>query len=109
MFVDSDSRLVRFAIFFDFNLASNSHLTSQKGYAILHAGNHKNANMFHHSIVKSKQITRRGLAAKSFAALHAFNFLSAMNTTINDLFHYVVPLVLCTDSNSLSDSVVRLN
>lgn len=69
----------------------------------------ENANFFHYTSVKSKRVTKSVLAAEYFAAVHAFDFASALRTTLVGFFSRVVPSVLYTDSTPLFRSVVGLN
>lgn len=56
--------------------------------------------------MKSKSVTRSVLEAELFAATNAFDFASTLCVTLNGMFGFVVPLILCSDPIPSIDSVV---
>lgn len=67
------------------------------------------ANAVHHISVKSRRVTRSALAAELLAAIHAFDFVTTLGATLNDIFHDFVPRVLYTDSKFVFYSTVSLS
>jgi len=72
-----------------------------------------NANMVHWSSVKCKRVTRSVLASELYALTHGFDIASAVKATLMKILNpwrsnEVVPLVMCTDSKSLYDCLVKL-
>jgi len=66
------------------------------------------ANIVHWSWVKCKRVTRSVLASELYAMAHGFDIGTAVKSTIERLLQIELPLVLCTDSRSLYDCLVKL-
>jgi hypothetical protein len=66
------------------------------------------ANILHWSSTKCKRVTRSILASELYAMVHGFDTAGAIKATIDEVLNIQVPLVLCTDSKSLYDCLVKL-
>lgn len=97
------------AVFSDASFACSLGVISQLGYLTITADARGNGNLRHYRSEKSKRLTRKVLAAKRFAAVLAFDFVSTLRKNLNDLFSRVVPLVLRKNSKSMFDSAFELN
>ena len=67
-----------------------------------------NANIIHWSSIKCKRVTRSVLASELYATAHAFDTAVVIKTTLEKILAKPLPLVMCTDSKSLYDCLVRL-
>jgi hypothetical protein len=95
-------------VFTDASFANNKDLSSQIGYVIV-LSDGTNANILHWSSIKCKRVTRSVLASELYAMAHGFDMAAAIKSTIDAILPgNPVPLVLCTDSKSLYDCLVRL-
>ena len=66
------------------------------------------ANILHWSSIKCKRVTRSVLASELYAMAHGFDIGASLKTTIDKALNINLPLVLCTDSKSLYDCLVKL-
>jgi hypothetical protein len=66
------------------------------------------ANIVHWSSIKCKRVTRSVLSAELYGMAHGFDIGAALKATLSNILGIPVPLVLCTDSKSLYDCLVRL-
>ena len=109
-FVKIDMTTARLFVFADASFAGNKDLSSQIGYVIVLADANGNANIIHWSSTKCKRVTRSVLASELYALAHAFDTASAIKATLTQLLHHEepIPLVVCTDSKSLYDCLVKL-
>jgi hypothetical protein len=83
-------------------------LTSQIGYVIAIGDKNGNANILHWSSIKCKRVTRSVLASELYGMAHGFDIASAIKSTIEGMLQINLPLVICTDSKSLYDCLVKL-
>ena len=109
-FVKLDVNSLRLIVFTDSSFANNNDLSSQIGFVILLADKDNRANILHWSSVKCKRITRSVLASELYAMAHGFDTGSAIKGTIERILKRGVPLplIVCTDSRSLYDCLVKL-
>jgi hypothetical protein len=68
----------------------------------------KKANIIHWSSVKCKRVTRSVLASELYAMALGFDVGAAIKATLQGILQRETPLVLCTDSRSLYDCLVKL-
>ena len=94
--------------FTDASFANNTDLSSQIGFVIVLADASGKANIIHWSSTKCKRVTRSVLAAELYRIAHSFNIAAAVKSTIDKMLSITIPLILCTDSKSLFDCLVRL-
>jgi hypothetical protein len=86
----------------------NKDLSSQIGYILVLADASGNANILHWSSTKCKRVTRSVLASELYAMVHGFDIGASIKATIEKVLKIDLPLVLCTDSKSLYDCLVKL-
>lgn len=104
--LDKDS--LRLLVFTDASFANNKDLSSQIGYILVLADSANRANILHWSSTKCKRVTRSVLASELYGMAHGFDISMALKTTIDLILKATIPIVLCTDSKSLFDCLVRL-
>jgi len=107
-FVKLDIKTLQLLVFTDASFANNKDLSSQIGYVIVLADATKKANIVHWSSVKCKRVTRSVLASELYGTTHGFDISLAIKSTVDKILQINLPLVLCTDSKSLYDCLVRL-
>jgi len=96
-------------IFTDASFANNKDLSSQIGYVIVLTDRNHSANIIHWSSIKCKRVTRSVLASELYGLAHGFDIGAAIKSTIQNILQLEqLPLVLCTDSKSLYDCLVKL-
>jgi hypothetical protein len=94
-------------VFTDASFANNKDLSSQIGYILVLADG-TNANILHWSSTKCKRVTRSVLASELYAMAHGFDMGASVKSTIDKVLGIDLPLVLCTDSKSLYECLVKL-
>jgi len=94
-------------VFTDASFANNKDLSSQIGYILVLADS-INANILHWSLTKCKRVTRSVLALELYAMAHGFDMGASVKSTIDKVLGIDLPLVLCTDSKSLYECLVKL-
>jgi hypothetical protein len=107
-FVKLDTNSLQLLVFTDASFANNKDLSSQIGYVIVLTDATRKANILHWSSVKCKRVTRSVLASELYGMAHGFDISTAIKSTIDKILQIDLPLVLCTDSKSLYDCLVRL-
>ena len=66
-------------------------------------------NIIHCSSLKCKRVTRSVLASELYAVTHGFDIATVLKSTIEQILQiHNLPLILCTDSKSLFDCLVKL-
>lgn len=122
-YVEIDLRTANMYIFVDGSFANNKDLSSQLGFVIL-IGNESardtdnkttakiRGNTIHWSSTKSKRVTRSVLASEIYAMAHGVDIAFSINTTISTILNGLklkpLPLIVCTDSFSLYECIVKL-
>ena len=107
-YVKLDKNTLQLLVFTDASFANNKDLSSQIGYVLVLADASNRANILHWSSIKCKRVTRSVLASELYGLVHGFDIGVAVKTTIDLIMQMELPLVLCTDSKSLYDCLVRL-
>ena len=107
-FVKLDRKSLKLIVFTDSSFANNRDLSSQIGYVIVLADSENRANVIHWSSVKCKRITRSVLASELYGMTNGFDIGASLKATIDKILQIDVPLVLCTDSKSLYECLVKL-
>jgi hypothetical protein len=109
-FVKVDMETAKLMVFADASFAGNRDLSSQMGYVIVIVDTGNNANVLHWSSTKCKRVTRSVLAAELYALVNAFDSASVIRDTLTQILRLKkqLPLVVCTDSKSLYDCLVKL-
>ncbi len=95
-------------MFTDSSFANNRDLFSQIDYVICLVDT-KHVNIVHWSSVKCKRVTRSVLAVELYALAHDFDLDAAFKATLFNILDHFVSLVLCTDSKSLYDCLIKLD
>ncbi|KAI0992084.1 hypothetical protein K3495_g16102, partial [Podosphaera aphanis] len=118
--VPLDLKVAKLYVFVDASFANNADLSSQIGFVIVLANeikqeNHKfsiNGNIVHYSSTKSKRVTRSVLASEVYGMVGGVDMGYAIATTINLIFSQLklpdIPMIVCTDSYSLYECLVKL-
>ena len=108
-FVPLDMDSLSLLVFTDASFANNKDLSSQIGFVIVLTDRNQSANTLHWSSIKCKRVTRSVLASELYALAHGFDIGAAIKSTIQKILQLKqLPLVLCTDSKSLYDCLVKL-
>ncbi len=107
-FVKLDKESLKLIVFTDASFANNKDLSSQIGYILVLADTKRRANILHWSSIKCKRVTRSVLASELYAMAHGFDIGASIKSTIERTLGINLPLVLCTDSKSLYDCLVKL-
>lgn len=107
-YVKLDINTLRLLVFTDASFANNKDLSSQIGYILVLADITNKANIVHWSSIKCKRVTRSVLASELYAMAHGFDIGAAIKATVEQILQIELPLVLCTNSRSLYDCLVKL-
>jgi hypothetical protein len=107
-FVPLDKNSLKLVVFTDSSFANNKDNTSQIGFVITIADKNNNANIVHWSSIKCKRVTRSVLASELYGMAHGFDHGAVIKATIEKILQISLPLILCTDSKSLYDCLVKL-
>ena len=107
-YVKLDKHSLKLVVFTDSSFANNKDYTSQIGYVIVLMDKTNNANLIHWSSTKCKRVTRSVLAAELYAMSNGYDMAASVKTTIGHILDIKLPLVVCTDSKSLYDCLVKL-
>ncbi|KYK57237.1 hypothetical protein DCS_04244 [Drechmeria coniospora] len=107
-------------IFADGSFANNQDLTSQIGYIIVLANEIEHTdeqfkiqgNIIHWSSTKCKRVTRSVLASEIYGTVSALDMGYVLTQTVNTIVSRLqiptIPLIMCTDSYSLYECLVKL-
>ena len=108
-FTQLDITTLKLIVFTDSSFANNQDLSSQIGYVIVLADATNKANTIHWSSTKCKRVTRSVLASELYALAHGFDTGAVIKSTVEKILKLpVLPMIVCTDSKSLYECLVRL-
>jgi hypothetical protein len=107
-YVKLDSTKFWLIIFTNSSFANNRDLFSQIDHVIC-LTNLKHANIVHWSSIKCKRVTRSVLAAELYALAHDFDLDAALKATLSAILDRFVSLILCIDSKSLYDCLIKFD
>ena len=107
-FVRLNKESLQLLVFTDASFINNKDLSSQIKYVLVMADVSGRANILHWSSVKCKRVTRSVLASELYAMAHGFDIGASIKSTVDKALGINLPLVLCTDSKSLYDCLVKL-
>lgn len=117
--VPLDLTTAKIMVFTDGSFANNKDLSSQIGFVMMLVNEDFHDNEFtitgsliHCTSVKCKRVTRSVLASEIYGMVSGFDIglsiWSTLRQITNRLGLAAIPLVLCTDSRSLYDCLIRL-
>lgn len=117
--VPLDLSTVKLYTFVDASFANNSDYSSQIGFIIVLANEDAVSGMFtiigniiHWSSIKCKRVTKSVLASEILAMSHGIDHTIALTTTLNKVMKQLglkdIPNVICTDSYSLYECLVKM-
>jgi hypothetical protein len=108
-------------IFTDGSFANNKDLSSQLGFVIVIASERCTGeghdfeilgNIVHWNSIKCKRVTRSVLASELYGMVNGFDSAIAISTTLQQIVRTLglpqIPVVVCSDSKSLYDCLVKL-
>ncbi|KJZ68526.1 hypothetical protein HIM_12081 [Hirsutella minnesotensis 3608] len=106
-------------VFTDGSFANNKDLSSQLGFVIVLANEERSpagftirGNVLHWSSTKSKRVTRSVLASEIYGMVQGFDMAIVIATTLQAIVKQLdlppTPLIVCTDSYSLYECLVKL-
>ena len=107
-FVKLEKESLRLLVFTDASFANNKDLSSQIGYVLVLADDAGRANILHWSSTKCKRVTRSVLASELYGMVHGFDMGASVKSTVDKALGIDLPLVVCTDSKSLYECLVKL-
>jgi hypothetical protein len=107
-FVKLEKESLRLLVFTDASFANNKDLSSQIGYVLVLADDAGRANILHWSSTKCKRVTRSVLASELYGMVHGFDMGASVKATVDRALGIELPLVVCTDSKSLYECLVKL-
>lgn len=120
-FIPLDLHRAKLFIFTDGSFANNKDMSSQIGFVIVLATESRTGtnedftiygNIVHWNSTKCKRVTRSVLASELYGMVGGFDSAIALSTTIAKVTSTLtlppIPLVVCTDSKSLYDCLVKL-
>jgi hypothetical protein len=118
-YIPLDLSTAKLFVFVDGSFANNKDLSSQIGYIIAIANETTGTeeftirgNVVHWSSTKSKRVTRSVLASEIYGMVGgvdmAFAITSTLNMIMDQLSLPVIPMIVCTDSYSLYECIVKL-
>ena len=108
-FVKLNTTSLKLIVFTDAVFANNTDYTSQIDFVICLTDGSNKANLIHWSSTKCKKITRNVLTAKLFAMTQRFDVASMLKSSIEKMLQIFLSMIICTDSKSLYDCLVRLS
>jgi len=111
--------LAKLFVFVDGSFANNKDFSSQIGYLIILANEMDfideftiEGNLIHYSSTKSKRVTRSVLASEIYGMVGGVDMAISINTTIKMITDQLefshIPIIVCTDSYSLYECLVKL-
>jgi hypothetical protein len=114
-----DLSTAKLLVFADGSFANNKDLTSQIGYVICLANEEVQqetftlvGNLIHWQSSKCKRVTRSVLASEIYGLVNGFDLGYVLTETLRAITERLqlppIPLVVCTDSYSLYDCLVKL-
>lgn len=118
-FVDIDLATAKLMVFTDGSFANNRDMTSQIGYIVALVNEEKRdetftirGNIIHWSSTKCKRVTRSVLASEIYGLVGGFDLGFVLASTLQMITGRMklspVPLVVCTDSFSVYECLVKL-
>ena len=94
-------------VFCDVFFVNNRDLSSQIDYVICLTDKTGTANLIHWSSIKCKRIIKNVLTSKLYVMNHVFDIETVIKTTIEKIFDIHISFILCIDSKSLYDYLMK--
>jgi hypothetical protein len=119
-YVPVDLINAKLIVFVDRSFANNKDLSSQLGFVLMLVNKHTDVdntfticgNVIHYSSTKCKRVTWSVLALEIYSIVNGFDIGIAIATTLRMITERLslpaIPLVICTDSYSLYECLVKL-
>lgn len=108
-FVQLDLDSIHQVVFADASFTNNPDGSSQIGFVIILTDANKRANVIHWSSIKRKRVTRSILASELYAMSHGYDLGSVIiKATVGQILGRTIPLIVCTDSKSIYECMVKL-
>ncbi|KAF1936038.1 hypothetical protein EJ02DRAFT_482645 [Clathrospora elynae] len=118
-YVPLDLSMAKLIVFMDSSFANNQDLSSQLGYLIVLANKDAHnstfniwGNVVYWSLTKCKRITQSVLASETYGMVSGVNIAIAILTTLKMITECLglpsIPLIVCMDSYSLYECLVKL-
>jgi len=108
-FVKLEKDILHLLVFTDISFANNRDLFSQIGYVLVLADSTGHANILHWLSTKCKRVTRSILVSELYGMAHGFDMGASVKSTVDKVLQIDLPLVICTDSKSLYECLVKLD
>ena len=107
-FVQLNTFSFRLFIFRDTSFANNENLFSQIEFVIVLVDKFNKINLIHWLFIKYKRVTRSVLASELYAMAHEFDFEAVIKSTIDLILNTFIFMIICIDSKSLYDCLMKL-
>ena len=121
-YIELDLACTKLFVFVDGSFANNKDMSSQIGYEIILANENMIpyednvfelvGNLIHYSSTKSKRVTRSVLASEIYGMVSGVDMAIAIGTTLQQITKQLnlprIPTIICTDSYSLYECLVKL-
>ena len=95
-------------VFIDASFANNRDLSSQIGYVLVLVDGTGYTNIIYWSSTKYKRVTRSVLASELYSIAYGFDMGTLVKSIIDRVLEMELLLVVCTDSKSLYECLVKL-
>ena len=95
-------------VFCDVFFVNNRDFSSQIGYVVCLTDKTGTANLIHWSSIKCKRVIKSVLASELYVMSHVFDIETVIKATVEKILGIHISLILCIDSKSLYDYLVRL-
>ena len=95
-------------VFCDVFFVNNRDLSFQIDYVICLTDKTGTANLIHWSSIKCKRIIKSVLTSELYAMSHVFDIEAVIKATIEKILGTHISFILCIDSKSLYDCLIRL-
>jgi hypothetical protein len=107
-YVKLDRNSLQQMIFIDSSFVNNRDVSSRIEYVICLVDLINQVNIIHWSFIKYKRVTRSVLIVELYEMTHSFDIEIVIKRTLRRIFEINISLILCIDSKSLYDCLVRL-
>lgn len=108
-FVQLDTSTLLLIVFTNVFFANNQNLSSQISYVINLADASNKANIIYWSSKKCKRVTRSILASELYAMVYRFDSGAVIKMTVKKILSINLPIIICIDSKSLYNCLVKLS